>query len=86
MFNRHDRRFTDNIPGCITFISTQTVFKLTKDTKYEPDPAIEGVWRVTGLAVNKRHKVRYSIILYMAGYNDPWGHERKTNDFEEVIA
>ena len=41
-----------------------------------PDPVAEGVWLV--------YTKPYPIIAYLAGYREPFGNIRESNDFEEV--
>ncbi len=43
------------------------------------DPQVAGVWEVLGCK-DRNHLVR--VIVYLAGYPDPWGNTRKLNDFE----
>ena len=45
--------------------------------KIHADPSVEGVWAVDSMASGFR------CIIYLAGYNDPWGQKRTMNDNEE---
>jgi hypothetical protein len=42
---------------------------------FRHDPSVDGVWEV-------KMKNGKRIIAYLAGYKDPWGKKRDTNDFE----
>lgn len=80
----HTKHYQDSVEGCKDFIAYETVLKVTPDTTFEPDPAVAGVWRVRFLATRRKRRGEHVIILYMAGYKDPWSKIRETNDFEEV--
>jgi hypothetical protein len=45
--------------------------------KVHADPQVDGVWAVDSMASGFR------CIIYLAGYNDPWGQKRTNNDNEE---
>jgi hypothetical protein len=45
--------------------------------KIHRDPSVEGVWAVDNPAKHLR------LVIYMAGYRDPFGKVRTMNDFEE---
>lgn len=82
------KRYCDTVEGCKMFVARETVYVTTTDTDYKPDPAVEGVWLVKNLVVNKK-KGKFApptsgIILYMKGYKDPFGNIRETDDFEDV--
>jgi len=77
--------YTDSIEGCKDFVKHETVYKLDKNTKFEADPYVEGVWRISDLKCvsnHSHHRENHTIIIYMAGYKDPWGQLRESNDFE----
>lgn len=78
------KQYADSVVGCKEFIAYESVFKVTKETKFEADPAVEGVWRVSRLAALTKHKGTNAIILYMAGYRTPFKCLRTLNDFEEI--
>ena len=45
-----------------------------------PDPYVEGVWKVDiDPKINDGDNV---VIVYLAGYVDPWGRKRIVNDWE----
>ena len=76
------KQYPDTVEGCKEFVAYESVFVVTPDTKFEADPFVEGVWRVSNLSA-KTNKEKHTIVLYMAGYNDPWKRRRPDNDFEE---
>lgn len=45
-----------------------------KQPKIEPDPEIQGVWKV--------ETDSYRAIVYLKGYKEPFGNIREYNDFE----
>ena len=79
-------KYDDSEAGARKFITDETIFLFSKDSKVDPDPEVMGVWRVTELEelnhLGKVGREGITVILYMAGYPDPTGENRKTNDFE----
>lgn len=48
-----------------------------KSVKVKRDPSVEGVWAIDSLKAGIR------VIVYLAGYKDPYKQKRELNDFEE---
>lgn len=67
-------RYPDTEEGAISYLRDDAALDLDGATA-RPDPSVEGVWEVT-LESGRR------AIVYLAGYEDPWGRERDWNDFE----
>ena len=66
--------YPDTAAGALACLRDDSRLKLAGATA-EPDPAVKGVWRVTTAGGLR-------AIVYLAGYRDPFGDVRVTNDFE----
>jgi len=74
-------KYPDTEQGAFEFIEKETQLTRTPDSKAFPDPAVQGVWKVTELDWGPKCK-HIDAILYMGGYSDPMGCIRDSNDFE----
>ena len=69
-----EARFSDTLSGaraCLVEIST---LRGASKARGRRDPAVEGVWKLEA--------PWWEAIVYLAGYHDPYGNRRTTNDFE----
>jgi hypothetical protein len=64
-------------------LDTRTVPVLLHKAIALPDPSVAGVWLVTA-PHKKAGKPAIGFIVYLGGYNDPFGNERAEDDFECV--
>ena len=48
-----------------------------KSAKVKRDHSVDGVWAIDSLKSGIR------VIVYLAGYKDPYGDKRELNDFED---
>lgn len=69
-------RYRDTSDGVLSYLRHDSNLDLRKENirSITPDPSVEGVWEVM-LSDTQ-------VIVYLAGYKDPWGEIRKTDDFE----
>lgn len=74
-------KYLDTEVGAFDFIKNETCLTLTENSIAVPDPAVQGVWKVTELEWGPNYK-HIDAIVYMGGYPDPFGNIRDTNDFE----
>jgi len=66
--------YPDTKAGVIEMLKADSCFVIPENPKVKRDPQVQGVWKIWldgGCA-----------IVYLAGYDDPWGNTRKENDFE----
>jgi hypothetical protein len=83
--NLNHKVFENTVEGakaCLSYLAQKQWLRseFGKDfakAKIHRDPSVEGVWAFD----NEKTKVR--VILYLAGYRDPWHKIREMNDFEE---
>lgn len=71
-----DPVFPDTEDGAIKALAHMSTHNVA-DATAEPDPQVEGVWRVSLTNGNQ-------AIVYLKGYNDAYGRKRAHNDFEDV--
>jgi len=73
-----DAIYPDSIQGvqqALKTIANTDIIQHFDRAHWIPDPQVEGVWQGTA-------EDGARIIVYQAGYCDPWGNIRKDNDFE----
>ena len=75
-----DKVYPDTLKGAIAFLAAESTLDLSNATGY-PDPEVEGVWMVEHPGQEHEPEAVASIV-YLKGYDDPWGNERKENDWE----
>ncbi len=67
-------KYADSAAGAREFIEKET--SLSADgVQFDHDPYVEGVWRA-------RFPEKGTMIIYLAGYPDPFGQIRDYNDCE----
>lgn len=77
-----DKVYADSEAGAIEFIENETQLKITEFTQFSPDPAVEGVWYVQDAALKgKDFDSTVCVTIFMAGYKEPFGGIRESNDF-----
>lgn len=69
------RKYPDTSAGALQYLKDDSKGLNLTGAKVFPDPVVHGVWGVD-LTDGRR------VIVYLAGYPDPWGESRKYNDFE----
>jgi hypothetical protein len=69
----------EGVIDCLKEMSNLTANDF-KHARYIPDPEVQGVWKVDCSATVKHED--HTLIVYLAGYPNPWGNIRKMNDFE----
>ena len=74
-------KYADTKEGALAFINSETQLTTTENSVVVPDPAVQGVWKVTELEWGPNCK-HMEAIIYMGGYPDPFGNIRDSNDFE----
>lgn len=80
------QKYPDTADGALEYLKKDAVYDLSKACCF-PDPAIEGVWLVRGAVVHYENapitEEVCDVIVYLAGYKDPFGQLRTHNDFEQ---
>lgn len=79
---KEDETFPDTEAGvrdCVKTLYNDSVLKKLKlnTCTVQADPMVAGVWKIT--SADKTMEA----IVYLKGYNDPWGKLRTFNDSEE---
>lgn len=72
------KKHPDTKQGAIDYLREESTLDLSGDIHGKPDSSVEGVWMLWN------HEKSWTAIVYLAGYKDPFGHIRESNDFEEV--
>ncbi len=80
--NMMTHKYDNNIQGVVAYMQWAYKAKFLKTLDVasciiHEDPSVDGVWAVDS------PKTGYRCIIYLAGYNDPWGNPRPHNDNEE---
>ena len=82
MFNQ-EKVYPDSKSGVLDLLREETTINIPEDNNQitvESDPCVEGVWKVDlDPKINDDDNV---VIVYLAGYVDPWGMKRIVNDWE----
>lgn len=74
--------YPDTAAGAKEMLINESIFTAADLDRAIHDPYVEGVWKVFHKQPS-RHGVTASIV-YLAGYHDPFGQVRETNDFEDI--
>jgi len=74
---RDMKRYPDTAKGVLKYLKKDCSANF-QNAEAIPDPEVEGVWKVT---TPNDPSVEY-VIAYLAGYREPIGKERASNDFE----
>jgi hypothetical protein len=74
-----DTIYPDTEAGVLDCLKEMTISDLT-NAKCTPDPVVQGIWKV--YCPNIEPEDERTLIVYLAGYPNPFGIKRNTNDFE----
>lgn len=77
MSNQSQQQYPDTAIGAKQALADMSVFTLEQMGRCQPDPYVVGVWKIM-----LNDPCSTFAIVYLAGYNDPFGSVRLTNDFE----
>ena len=86
MFNQ-EKVYPDSKSGVLDLLREETTINIPEDNNQitvESDPCVEGVWKVD--LDPKNNDGDNVVIVYLAGYVDPWGMKRIVNDWETGIS
>ena len=82
MFNQ-EKVYNDSKEGVLSLLRDETTVNIPEDNNQitaDPDPCVEGVWKVDiDPKTNNEDNV---VIVYLAGYVNPWGMKRIVNEWE----
>jgi len=78
-----DKIYPDTLKGAIQALDDMSTLDMTNMTGY-PDPHVDGVWKIEHPGQVDEPEAVASIV-YLAGYEDPYGNIRQYNDFETEI-
>ena len=73
--------YPDTIYGVEAMLAEHCTLDI-KGATYQADPQVLGVWLITLDIEDPKVGQEVDIIVYLAGYPDPWGDKREHNDFE----
>ena len=78
-----EKVYPNSKEGTLSLLREESTINLPEDNNninVESDPCVEGVWKVDiDPKTNDEDNV---VIVYLAGYVDPWGMKRIVNDWE----
>ena len=78
-----EKVYPDSKEGVLSLLREESTINIPEDNNkvsVESDPHVEGVWKVDiDPKINDDENV---VIVYLAGYIDPWGRKRIVNDWE----
>ena len=78
-----EKIYPDSKEGTLALLREESTINLSEDNNninVESDPCVEGVWKVEiDPETNDDDNV---VIVYLAGYVNPWGMKRIVNDWE----
>lgn len=77
MYRPVAKRYPDTRAGAVQYLRDDSSLDMrqTNIRSVRPDPQVDGVWEVM---LSDRQ-----VIVYLAGYKEPFGRTRTENDFEE---
>ena len=81
MFDQ-EKVYPDTKTGVLNLLREETTINIPEDNDQitvEPDPEVEGVWKVD--IDPKTNDGDNVVIIELAGYVDPWGRKRIVNDW-----
>ena len=77
-----EKVYPDSKSGVLALLREETTINIPEDNNQitvQPDPVVEGVWKIyIDPKTNDEDNV---VIVELAGYSDPWGRKRITNDW-----
>ena len=78
-----EKVYPDSKVGVLSLLREESTINIPEDDNQitvEADPYVAGVWKVDiDPKTNDEDNV---VIVYLAGYPDPWGNKRDVNDWE----
>ena len=77
------KKYSDTKEGVLNCLREESTIELPDDNNeivVEPDPCVEGVWKVN-LDPNWNDGDD-TVIVYLSGFKDPFGDIREFNDWE----
>jgi hypothetical protein len=78
----------DSPEGAIAFLRAETGFLDGVEDEslvVDADPWLRGVWKIQRIDPSDRSG-SFEVVVYLAGYPDPWGNLRTANDCEGLFA
>ena len=82
-FEEIDKVYPDTKAGVLSLLREESTFNIPEsddDVEVECDGFVKGVWSVKlDPDLNDGDSI---VIVYLAGYTDPWGTKRIENDWE----
>lgn len=75
-----DKKYPDSKEGAVQMLRDDTRLKLSDKPRGRSDPYVEGVWLIS--LDPTENDGNDCVIVYLAGYRDPFGRIRERNDFE----
>lgn len=77
------KKYNDTKEGALSCLRDESTIELPDDNNkivVEPDPHVEGVWKVDiDPKINDGDNI---VIVYLSGFKDPFGVIREFNDWE----
>ena len=78
-----EKVYPDSKSGVLALLREETTINIPEDNNQitvQSDPVVEGVWKID--IDPKKNDEDTVVIVYLAGYVDPWGMKRDVNDWE----
>lgn len=78
-----EKVYPDSKSGVLALLREETNINIPEDNNQitvQSDPVVEGVWKID--IDPKKNDQDNVVIVYLAGYVDPWGMKRDVNDWE----
>ena len=78
-----EKVYPDSKSGVLALLREETTINIPEDNNQitvQSDPVVEGVWKID--IDPKKNDQDNVVIVYLAGYIDPWGMKRDVNDWE----
>ncbi len=78
-----EKVYPDSKSGVLALLREETTINIPEDNNQitvQSDPVVEGVWKID--IDPKKNNEDNVVIVYLAGYVDPWGMKRDVNDWE----
>ena len=82
-----EKIYPDTKEGALALLREESSINIYDDNNKinaTSDPYVEGVWRIE--LDPKKNDGNNVVIVYLAGYVDPWKRKRIINDWEEGYA
>ena len=78
-----EKVYPDSKSGVLALLREETTINIPEDNNQitvQSDPVVEGVWKID--IDPKKNDEDNVVIVYLAGYVDPWGMKGDVNDWE----